>query len=159
MICGVVAICSMILPGLSGSFVLILMGNYELIMIDAVNNMNFGVLLPVVLGAIGGLIAFSHILSYIYKRFKDQTIAVLSGFILGSLIILWPWKEAIYMKNSLGEILKKKDGELIISRYEPVMPQEFNQEVWIALILMLAGVITIWGMEWLASYKKHDHAG
>ncbi len=61
-ICGVVAICSMILPGLSGSFILILLGNYELVMIHAVNNLDLKILIPVMIGAIGGLIAFSHIL-------------------------------------------------------------------------------------------------
>ena len=63
MLCGVVAVCSMILPGLSGSFVLILMGNYQLVAIDAINNRDFAVILPVGIGAVVGLIAFSHLLS------------------------------------------------------------------------------------------------
>jgi putative membrane protein len=66
-LCGVVAICSMILPGLSGSFILILMGNYELVMIDAVNNFDLKILFPVLIGAILGLVVFSHFLSWIYK--------------------------------------------------------------------------------------------
>ena len=89
-LCGVVAICSMILPGLSGSFVLILMGNYELIFIKAINEFDMGILIPVGVGAVVGLLAFSHILSWIFKRYKDQTISLLTGFILGSLSILWP---------------------------------------------------------------------
>ena len=93
-ICGVVAACSMILPGLSGSFVLILLGNYQLVMIDAVNNISVSILLPVVIGAGFGLIAFSHFLSWIFLKYKDQTIAILTGFILGSLGVLWPWKES-----------------------------------------------------------------
>jgi len=71
-LCGVVAVCSMILPGLSGSFVLILMGNYQLVAIDAINNMDLTILFPVLIGAVGGLVAFSHILSWVFKRYKDQ---------------------------------------------------------------------------------------
>ena len=69
-ICGAVATCSMILPGLSGSFVLVLMGNYQLIMIDAVNDLNLKILLPVVLGGLVGLLAFSHLLSWIFKTIE-----------------------------------------------------------------------------------------
>jgi putative membrane protein len=87
-VCGVVSICSMILPGISGSFVLILMGNYELIVIDAINALNWRILFPVALGAVVGLVAFSHFLSWIFRRFRAETIAALTGFILGSLLIL-----------------------------------------------------------------------
>lgn len=83
----------MILPGLSGSFVLVLMGNYQLVMIDAVNNFDLSILLPVGIGAVVGLIVFSRFLSWLMKRFPNSTIALLSGFILGSLGILWPWKQ------------------------------------------------------------------
>ncbi len=68
MLCGVVAVCSMILPGLSGSFVLILMGNYQLVAIQAINERDFTILLPVIIGAVGGLIAFSHFLSWLLKK-------------------------------------------------------------------------------------------
>ena len=95
MICGVVAVCSMILPGLSGSFVLILMGNYQLVAIDAINNRDFSILFPVFIGAVLGLVGFSHLLSWVFKRFRDQTIAALTGFILGSLGVIWPWKNPI----------------------------------------------------------------
>ncbi|PIQ33817.1 MAG: DUF368 domain-containing protein, partial [Bacteroidetes bacterium CG18_big_fil_WC_8_21_14_2_50_41_14] len=94
-VCGVVAVCSMILPGLSGSFVLILMGNYQLIAIEAINNRDLAILFPVALGAVFGLIAFSHLLSWVFKRYKDPTIAILTGFILGSLGVIWPWKDPI----------------------------------------------------------------
>ncbi len=67
-ICGIAGACSMILPGISGSFVLILMGNYQLVMINAVNQMNVSILAPVVLGAIFGLIAFANFLSWVFKK-------------------------------------------------------------------------------------------
>lgn len=150
-LCGIVAVCSMILPGLSGSFVLILMGNYELVFIEAVNEMDMGILLPVVAGAIFGLLAFSHILSWIFKRYKDQTISLLTGFILGSLAMLWPWKHTIYAKNELGGILTKSDGSMIIEGYQRYMPESFNTEVAIAVVLMLAGFFSIALLEYTAA--------
>lgn len=152
-ICGVVAICSMILPGLSGSFILILMGNYELVMIQAVNNFDLKILLPVMIGAIGGLIAFSHILSWIYNKHKDQTISVLTGFILGSLGILWPWKNEIYLVDMAGEYILK-NGEKIVQGSTKYIPETFNTEVIIAISLMIIGIITISLIEKIASTQN-----
>lgn len=145
-ICGVVAICSMILPGLSGSFVLILLGNYELVMIQAVSNLEIRILFPVAIGVVGGLILFSHLLSWVYKKFKNQTISILTGFILGSLAILWPWKNAIYRLDETGNFVMKK-GEKVIQGYERFMPDSMTTEVWMAIILMFLGIISIWIME------------
>ena len=152
-ICGVVAICSMILPGLSGSFILILMGNYELVMIDAVNDMNFNILFPVLLGAVFGLVAFSHILSWIYKKFKNQTIALLTGFILGSLSILWPWKNVVYRINQAGEFILN-NGEKIIQRYVPYIPDSLNIEVGLAIGFIIIGILSIAFIEKFAQVKK-----
>ncbi len=148
-LCGVVAVCSMILPGLSGSFVLILMGNYELVMIDAVNQGNLSVLLPVILGGIVGVIALSHVLSWVYKRFKDQTIALLTGFILGSLSILWPWKEEVFRTDIAGEVVLK-DGNPIVQGYDLFLPNAFSSEVIIAIVLAILGFFIIAAMEKLA---------
>jgi putative membrane protein len=136
-LCGVVAVCSMILPGLSGSFVLILMGNYQLVAIQAINNRDLGVLLPVAIGAVGGLIAFSHLLSWVFKKYKDQTIALLTGFILGSLGVIWPWKTAI--EQTFGEKVK-------VIGYDYFLPQ-MNVEFFIAVVIMIAGIASIWWME------------
>ena len=136
-LCGVVAICSMILPGLSGSFVLILLGNYQLVAIDAINNFRLDVLVPVGIGAVGGLIAFSHVLSWLFKKFKDQTIGALTGFILGSLGIIWPWKTAI--EQTFGEKVK-------VVGYDFFFPQ-MNLEFFIAIAIMSVGIISIWLME------------
>lgn len=134
-ICGAVATCSMILPGLSGSFVLVLMGNYQLIMIDAVNDLNLKILLPVVLGGVVGLLAFSHLLSWIFKNYRDITIAVLTGFILGSMPIIWPWK---------NDVITYFGSEAKVTGYEYFFP-EFNMEFAIALVIMLigAGIIVL----------------
>ena len=145
-ICGVVAICSMILPGLSGSFVLILMGNYELVMIQAVSNVNLKILFPVAIGAGGGLVLFSHLLSWVYKKFKNETISILTGFILGSLLVLWPWKNEIYRLDEAGNFVMKK-GEKVIQGYDRFIPDSMTTEVWIAILMMVIGVVTIWIME------------
>jgi len=153
-LCGIVAVCSMILPGLSGSFVLILMGNYELVFIDAVNDLNFGILIPVGLGAIFGLIAFSHFLSWIFRLFRNQTISLLTGFILGSLGMLWPWKREIYGIDTAGIPLTRADGSPVVEGYERFLPNAFSSEVIVAMILMIAGILSIAAIEWYALLKR-----
>jgi putative membrane protein len=152
-ICGIIAICSMILPGLSGSFILILLGNYELVMIQSVSTFDLAILFPVIIGVIVGLIAFSHILSWIYKKYKDQTISILTGFILGSLSILWPWKNEVYRLDSIGNFILK-DGERIIQGYTKYIPETINIEVILAISLMITGFITIYLIEKLAGTQE-----
>jgi putative membrane protein len=141
--CGIIAACSMILPGLSGSFVLILMGNYQLVMIDAINQLRFDILIPVVVGAFIGLLGFSYLLSWVFKRYRDQTIAVLTGFIFGSLGIIWPWKDELIQQFG--------DKEKVIG-YEWLLP-EINLQFAFAILIMLLGVLTIWLMERMAEKK------
>ncbi|NOY38172.1 MAG: DUF368 domain-containing protein [Chlorobi bacterium] len=150
---GIVAVCSMILPGLSGSFVLILMGNYELIFIHAVNRMDIGVLLPVVLGAVVGLLAFSHFLSWLLNKFRNQTIALLTGFIFGSLNILWPWKNAIYKLDTAGHVVTKADGTPVIAQYRKFMPDNWDHTVFVAFTIMVIGFLVIWVIEYYAGRK------
>jgi len=145
-ICGVVAVCSMILPGLSGSFVLILLGNYQLVMISAVNDFNLKILSPVVIGAGVGLIFFSHLLSWLLKKYHNQTLSMLTGFILGSLGILWPWKNII--TESFGDKVKTIG-------YEWLMPQ-LNGELVLAIILIGLGIATIWATEAFGSKAKQE---
>ncbi len=149
-LCGVVAICSMILPGLSGSFVLILMGNYQLVAIDAINHRNLAVLTPVAMGAVIGLIAFSHVLSWVFKHYKDQTLAVLTGFILGSLSVLWPWKETQYLKDTAGNFIIKH-GEKVVASYKSILPPHWGAETWFAVIIMVLGIVSIVTIELLAN--------
>ena len=156
-ICGIVAVCSMILPGLSGSFVLILMGNYKLVFIYAVNNFDLKILVPVVLGAGFGLLAFSHLLSWIFQKFKNETIALLTGFILGSLSILWPWKREVFLTDEAGNLLLKKNGDMIIQGYEKYFPESFNQEVVIAIFLLIIGIFSIWLIEKFAQGKEENN--
>ena len=90
--CGVISACSMILPGLSGSYVLLLLGNYFLIL-EAISSLNFFILLPLGLGVVVGLIGFSKFLAHLFAHWKNLTIASLSGFVTGSLLVIWPWKK------------------------------------------------------------------
>ena len=145
-LCGVVAVCSMILPGLSGSFVLILMGNYQLVAIDAINNRDMSILMPVLLGAIVGLIVFSHILSWVFKRYKDLTIAILTGFILGSLGVIWPWKTQI--NEMFGDKIK-------VIGYDYFIP-DLNKEFIFAIAIMLIGILSIWIMEQSAKNVQNE---
>ena len=151
--CGAVGVCSMILPGISGSFILILLGNYQLIFIEAVNQLRIDILFPVSIGIVGGLIGFSHFLSWVFRRFRNQTIALLTGFILGSLIIIWPWKEKVFATNSLGELIMKK-GVPMVAKYQPVLPESLSHEVMLAVAIIILGILSIWLIEWAAKKKS-----
>ena len=141
-ICGVVAICSMILPGLSGSFVLIIMGNYALVL-GAIGRFDMSILLPMALGCGLGLLAFAHFLGWVYAKYHDQTIALMTGFILGSLAIIWPWK------NTLTEVVTRegKEDKIITTGYEWFSPALGDSSTLLALGLMVLGGLVIWGME------------
>ncbi len=149
-LCGMVAICSMILPGVSGSFMLILMGNYKLIVMEAINQRDMVLLLPFLAGCCIGLVAFSHLLSWILKRFRNQTIATLTGFVLGSLATIWPWKTPIYMLDELNNRILK-DGDYVISGYQSFIPNSVSSEVIIAWAFIGLGIASIWITEHVAS--------
>lgn len=93
-ICGALAICAMILPGISGAFILLLLGKYEYIL-NSISSINIPVIITVGAGAIVGLLSFSNILSWLLRKHHNLTIALLSGFMIGSLNKVWPWKETI----------------------------------------------------------------
>jgi putative membrane protein len=154
-ICGIVAICSMILPGISGSFVLILMGNYKLIVLQAINNRDIALLLPFMAGCIIGLVAFAHILSWVLKKYKNQTIATLTGFICGSLLTIWPWQKTIYVLNNLGEPLMKK-GKPVIFKHLPMMPESLDISTLIAICIIIAGIISIYATETIAAKSNNQ---
>lgn len=147
LVCGAVAMASMILPGLSGSFVLLLMGNYQLVMIDSVTQLTelnpaaFRVLLPVGIGAIVGLVTLSHLLSWIFRRFHDIAVALLTGFVAGSLLVIWPWKSPIIATLGSGSRAKEK-----ILGYDWLLPAP-TTETLIAVAVMAAGFVLVWLME------------
>ena len=106
--------CSMILPGLSGSYVLVLMGNYACVL-RAILTFDLAILLPFGLGAIIGLLLFARLLGWIFKHYHDQTIALLSGFIFGSLLTLWPWKTPILQTIMTDEQVRENNRLYICS--------------------------------------------
>ena len=101
---GAIAICAMILPGISGAFILLLMGAYKTV-IDSVNDKDFKVIGILALGAIVGLLTFSKILKWLFNNYKNYTLAVLTGFILGSLNKIWPWKKTISVLQDETKLL------------------------------------------------------
>lgn len=151
--CGIVAMCSMILPGLSGSFVLIIMGNYALIL-GAIGSANLSILLPLALGCAFGLIAFSHVLAWIFKHFHDLTVALMSGFILGSLAIIWPWK------NTLIDTIARegKEAKEVVTGYEWFLPSLTDLTTWLAVGLAVIGALSLWLMEKSSSANGQDKA-
>lgn len=141
-LCGVLAISSMILPGLSGSFVLILLGNYALVL-GAISSFSLSILIPLAIGCAFGLVAFSHVLSWVFKRFADITLAVMTGFVVGSLVVIWPWKNAItHTVERAG-----KPAREVVTSYEWFMPNLADSSTWIAIVLILAGAAGIALME------------
>jgi putative membrane protein len=143
-ICGVIGISGMMLPGLSGSFILILMGNYELLMVKSIVDFNVTLLGVFCIGSVIGLMSFSHLLSWVFKYYKDITLAALTGFILGSLSITWPWQIA---SEKIIDSIKKT------VEYKKYIPNEINQENIFALLLIIIGFFTVYFIEKLDSKK------
>jgi putative membrane protein len=140
-ICGAVAICGLMMPGTSGAFFLVLLGKYAFI-VNAVRSFNITVLLIFSAGILVGITSFSHILSYVLRRFHDITIATLSGFILGSLNKVWPWQVTETYTDSQGlETLFRKN----------IPPNEQLLEV---IGLAIAGFAIVFIIDRL-SRKKH----
>ena len=106
---GALAICAMILPGISGSFILLLLGMYKPVL-DAIHFRDFGLIAVLMVGAIAGLLSFSRLLKWLFDHYGNLTLAVLTGFIIGSLNKIWPWKEVIAseMINGKMKVLEEK---------------------------------------------------
>jgi putative membrane protein len=152
-ICGIVAMASMLLPGLSGSFVLILMGNYQLIFLEAVPDFNIRILIPVVFGSVVGFVLLSRIISFLLDRYRNSTIGILTGFILGSLVIIWPWKKALFLVNESGDYVLK-NGKYVVESYEWFLPDLMDPQSWIAALFILSGVILVILIEGTAKLQE-----
>jgi len=135
-ISGGLASCAMILPGISGSFILLLLGKYTFAL-HAVNNRIILDLLLLGFGAVAGLILFANFLSWLLKKYHDPTIAVLVGFMIGSLNKLWPWKETLEYIMVEGEDLPLVERNILPSIQNP------DHQFWLALLLVLAGMALI----------------
>ena len=140
--CGVIAISSMILPGLSGSFVLIIMGNYALVL-GAISALNMSILFPLALGCAVGIIVFSHAIAWIFKHFEDQTLSLMTGFVLGSLVVIWPWKTAVMQTVQRAN----KPPKEVVASYQWYLPELASTNTLICVALMIVGAISIYLME------------
>lgn len=138
---GAIAICAMILPGISGAFILLILGKYRFIL-EAVSDFDISVLLIFGLGIITGLLSFANLLSWLFRKFHDLTIAVLAGFIIGSLNKIWPWKETISsIINTHGETVPLVQRNVLPSTYQEITGQDpFLLQ---SLLLMAAAFILV----------------
>ena len=173
--CGIIGVSGMTLPGLSGSFILILLGNYVLLLVDSVNVL-FKTLTQVAVldfsflddieqirylkiigtftaGSTFGLVASSHILGYVLKRWHELVTAVMVGFIAGSLGMVWPWKHTVY-KLENGEVLLDAKGSKVIENYERYWPDFEMKETWIALVFIGFGLGIIYLIDKYGQERK-----
>ncbi|MDM8529489.1 DUF368 domain-containing protein, partial [Anaerolineales bacterium HSG24] len=139
---GTIAISAMILPGISGSFLLVILGKYEQIL-GAVNDRDILTLLWFVLGTAVGIVTFAQVVSWLFKRYQDQTISFLIGLMVGSLVKIWPWKETL-------QTYTKSSGE-VIPLVQANTPPPMSMELVIAIVLALIGFSLVISMErWAA---------
>ena len=165
--CGIIGISGMLLPGLSGSYILMLLGNYKLLMVDSINAISKSIKMLMLgdltflnnsdqitglvhfclflLGSIFGMVSFSRLIAWVFKKYKNITIALLTGFIFGSLAIIWPWKNAV-----LHPTILDRNKDPIIIGYERYVPKELDQATITTLLCVLFGIICIWAVEKMA---------
>jgi len=149
---GFVAICAMILPGISGSFILLLVGLYP-VFLQAIHNFEIGKLLWFGAGCVCGLIIFSRFLSWLLSAYHSQTLAVLIGFLIGSLSVTWPWKHALLTTtDSHGRTVVLQQENLNPLNYLAVTGNEPTL-VW-AIMWALLGVLLVVGVEFTAAWLK-----
>jgi putative membrane protein len=155
---GMIAICAMILPGISGSFILLLLGSYAVVL-NGIHERDIVLIAVFGFGAIIGLLSFSRILKWMFERFHDITVALLSGFLLGSLNKIWPWKETTrrFTKHP-GEADEKlvplEQVNVLPSKYEAV--SGLPAETLYAVLLFLVGMLVIFGLEMLSVNKPEE---
>jgi putative membrane protein len=139
----------MILPGISGAFILVLLGKYQYAL-SAVNNRDFVTLFFLAAGAAVGIITFAQILSWLFKRYHDVVVAVLIGLMIGSLRKIWPWKETL-------SVMIDSHGQEIPVEQINVLPSAWTSEVTLALILAIVGFTVVFFIEYWASHREEAH--
>jgi putative membrane protein len=148
-LCGVIGISAMILPGLSGSFLLLILGKYEFIT-GAVKNpfnvANFTILITFAMGAGTGLLGFSRLLNWFLKHYRCQTMAFLTGILIGSMKKIWPWREVLETSVIRGKVRVLRDALIV--------PQQFDAQFFGALALIVAGFILVMALESYSSRRK-----
>jgi len=138
-LCGIIGISGMILPGLSGSYILILMGNYELLMVRSVSEFDIPLLLTFLFGSIFGLLVLSNFLHWLINKYYSLTLAGLTGFIIGSLSIIWPWKV-------VSESIIINGKEKVLS-YDLFFPNQLDTHNIVSIIMMIIGFFIVYLIE------------
>lgn len=176
-LCGIISVSGMTLPGLSGSFILILLGNYVLLLVDSVNALydtiadmlrgdfaftsnaerirDLKILGVFTAGSTVGLVTLSHLLTFVLKHYKNVTTAIIIGFISGSLGVVWPWKETIYKVDEAGVFLLDSNNKQIIQNYKRMIPDFANSETWIAIFYILVGISIVLALDWYGKRTKN----
>lgn len=151
--CGALAICAMILPGISGAFILLLIGKYYF-MIEALTTINLPVILVFVLGCVIGLLSFSHLLSWLLHHYRNLTIALLAGFMLGSLNKVWPWKKSF-------QVLGEKETTMDVSIWPwNYLPETGSEPQFVtAICFAAAGILLVVLIEKVADKIKTSKSG
>ncbi len=136
-LCGAVAISAMILPGISGSFILLMLKKYAYIF-NAIGHFDFSIIIPFVFGIITGVIIFSRLLSYLLKRFYQQTILFITGLLIASLYVIWPFQTRLY------EIIR--DKERLVSSV-PYIPEGISHQILISIVMMIIGLALVFVLD------------
>lgn len=161
-ICGAIAICTMILPGISGSFVLVILDKYEYIM-RAVSELNIPVLAVFAFGCVVGIVAFAKFLHWLLGKCERQTMLVLLGFVIGSLVKVWPWNnmEAIakaqFMLQGMNEEVAT-NAVMALTETGAPLKQAVDMHVEGAIIWAIAGLALVWGLETISNKNSSDNA-
>ena len=148
-LCGALAICAMILPGISGAFILVLLGAYHTVL-DALSSWNFKIILIFGMGALTGILSFSKALKWLFAKYRNLTFAGLTGFIIGSLNKVWPWKEALQTDPLNGSVIHEKS--VLPSTFE--MITHTDAQVVTALLLAIVGFFVIYSIEKWSNLQK-----
>ena len=148
---GAIAICAMILPGISGSFILVLLAKYEFIL-NAVKELKIATILTFGLGCVVGILSFSHVLNFMLKRYHNLTVALLTGFMLGSLNKVWPWKQTL-------ETYTDRHGEIKPLVQANVLPTDYLQLTGEEPYLLYGTLLAVFGfaLVYFIDYVTDDH--
>lgn len=149
---GALAICAMILPGISGSFILLMLGMYGPVL-QAVNELQLDRLALFMTGCVIGLLSIARVLSWAFSRYRDLMLALLTGFMVGALNKVWPWKEVIsWRTNSHGELVPLQEANLSPMSFTDITGEPAH--LMTAIIIAIAGLVLVLGMEWFG--RVHD---
>lgn len=147
---GCIAICAMILPGISGAFILVLLGSYAVV-IEGIKDVNLSIIAVFGAGCVIGLLAFSKLLKFLFKNYKSLVLAILTGFLFGSLVKIWPWKNKIMDQP----LVTHSDGKIDYAT-EHVLPNAYLGEANLAAAIgmLFFGLLLVLGLEFLGKKIK-----